>query len=161
MFDFYRNRRISVADYNNFKRFYRRKLEDNKRSFNDILLRNSNNKSKTVWKIIRGETTSDNSSDLSIYYDDKLVGDPVNLCDLFNDYFSTINGITTNDTVLNHSVKLHSNSMFLDSATISEVYAVIIAVSKKMSAGLDGIPCNILGHVAEFLAYPLTQLVNQ
>ncbi|KAK9702196.1 hypothetical protein QE152_g30117 [Popillia japonica] len=65
MFDLYRCGRID--DYNNFKRFYRHKLEDSKRSFNHSLPRNSNNKSKTIWKIIRGETTWDNSSDFSIY----------------------------------------------------------------------------------------------
>lgn len=122
------------------------------------MLRNPNNKSKTVWQVIRGETTSDNSRNFSIYCDDNLRSDSVNLCELFNDYFSTINGISIKNTVLNHSIKLHPSSMFLSS--ISEAYAIIIVVTRKM-AGVDGVPCNSLGHVAEFIAYPLTQPVVQ
>ncbi|KAK9870370.1 hypothetical protein WA026_007936 [Henosepilachna vigintioctopunctata] len=140
-----------------------------KKNFINNFISNSNNKSRAVWKCIGQNITLKKRvtiPDVIFDKNKKQVTDSSEKANSFNDFF--INSvreladgfpIPVCESLVLHG-KVNNNTMFLTPVTPAEVVDTIQRVSKKRSCGLDGIPCNILVHIADDLSIPLTYLIN-
>lgn len=63
------------------------------------------------------------------------------------------------DPTIHLNINCTSN-MFLAPTVVGDVINMIKTVSKKDSAGSDGIPCSLLLHVIDYIADPLCKLIN-
>lgn len=77
---------------------------------------------------------------------------------MFSEYFS--NNSTVNNAQCNFTYRENIKTLFLQPVTNTEIFNVLIEVSKKPSAGLDSIPCNVLRYAAGYIADPLEFLIN-
>ena len=118
---------------------------------------------------------------ISLFHDNKVVNDPVKVCDIFNDYFLVaashigkehhIQDDETTDDILcsyqDHTAikRIISNvphvSMFVFFfVSVKEVQKLLKYVDSKKATGHDNTPPKILKIAADELA-PLSKLINQ
>ena len=88
---------------------------------------------------------------------------PEEIVEKFNEYFSTI-GQTINQQIENctesYSINETEFSMFLKSTNIPEVKKVIDNLNAHKSAGIDGIPADVIKNCSDIFAPLLTSLIN-
>lgn len=130
-------------------------------------LKNSSNKSKTLWGIVnksRGSQIFKEYRKPAIRNNvGEVVNDPSEVCNIFNNYFLNIGDKFDNaSTVFSSSVANTSplNSFFLSPTTPKEVAESVNSMRTKYSAGLDGISSALMKKVAQELAEPLCDLIN-
>lgn len=153
------------ARYRVLKKSHVGKVREAKnRNFNTLFL-NSNNKMKTAWAIIKDRTSGDSKRRFPDLFIDDFGRTASNLNDaaqLFNDYF--INSVKDLTNLTSATKKLrgdfNSRSLFLSPLTAPDTREIILSVSRKNSAGFDGIPCSLLKNVVGYISEPLTMLVN-
>ena len=137
-----------------------------KRSFNDLKYQNANNKSKTVWQLIRNETNSNHPEPYPQLLNDKNGNQSLDLSSAaqeLNNFFidSTDNLIQLLGSAIPPMVENSVNSsIFLSPINISENKEIISQVRVKKFAGYDGIPCSVLIYVVDLTAPVLTELIN-
>lgn len=151
--------------YNILKKNHQNKINAAKRLYNESLIINSENKSKTAWQIIKNQNQNFKSKNLPQTFIG-INGDPLSdvqsAAQAFNDFFiNSIKQLTQSMSVeRNSEVNVNNNSIFLSPVTADEMSAIIKSVSLKNSSGEDGIPCSILKGIIDYITIPLTHLVN-
>lgn len=150
--------------YNIMKKNHRYKIKQAKRSYNEFKFLNSNNKSKTAWQIIKNNTYNINS--LPKHFTD-VEGNNLKTqeetANAFNNFFiNSIKHLTDNMSPSLNNIKTinNNNSIFLMPLTTAEMLTIIRSVSAKNSSGEDEVPCSLLLKAAEFIAKPLTYIIN-
>ena len=125
---------------------------------------------KKVWQAINSiiSNKSKNQSVSSLYINEKkdTSSDPVIISNEFNEYFSSIAGLTRNK--IPHSTKHFSsflknrnnNTLFISPTDEVEVISCISSLNSNKSSGPYSIPVNILHLMKADIAKPLSQIIN-
>uniref|UniRef100_A0A1Y1MDM8 Reverse transcriptase domain-containing protein n=1 Tax=Photinus pyralis TaxID=7054 RepID=A0A1Y1MDM8_PHOPY len=173
--DMHRNWKLTgdqnvLRTYKGLKTSYVRLINLTKREYNDNLIRKSNNINKAVWNLINGlsggQGRRKEKSDITIIHDGRYVRDLLTTSKIFNDHFIESAALIADEFSRITNAKyvdlprLSSESFFLNPVTEAEVFNTITQLSKKKSAGADGIPCHILYNIAGYIVKPLSHMIN-
>lgn len=165
----YQNDLNILTRYKIIKKHHEHKIKLAKHKYYNELFSKSNNVSRTAWHIIKENTNTLRCHSLPEHFVDDNGNQLYDLQDAaehFNSYFldSVDQIINKNGTSpkppLKFCKKFISKSLFLNPYNENEMHEIILSVTKKNSAGDDGIPCSLMKHVSQFLVAPLTYLVN-
>lgn len=148
--------------YKIIKKNHRDKIEQAKRTYNEIKYINSSNKSKAAWQIINKKRDNIQLPKQFVDQEGNNVDNMSRAADAFNNFFiNSVKTLTDNMSPSNDDKQIFNNrSIFLRPYNANELLDIIKSVSTKNSSGEDEIPCSLLIKVAEFIAEPLASLVN-
>ena len=128
------------------------------------------NNIKKVWigiKNIINIKTKDQSSPNCIEVNNKHITDNKEICDSFNDYFSTVaeNILNKNKTPIIKSFDTYMpppnpNSFVFEPCTPNEVFLIIEGLNKYKGSGPNGIPTEILKLINYIICVPLSKIYN-
>lgn len=136
----------SFKDYcSNYKRIYYKTIREAKRQFNDKYIKQAENKSKALWEIAKREIGKQKPySNLKINDGDKLITDPFEISNIFNDYYTNIarNITFTHKQSQQNPVidQANRDTIFLTPTTVDEIRKIIQNLKNKRSSGVDEIP---------------------
>ena len=121
---------------------------------------------RKVWKTINSLLHNKTKS-TEIKTDIGVVDDPLEIANCLNEHFCSkgknLAKNVRNDNEVNHMSFLNksvSASMFLQPASVSELYNAVMSLNNYKSPGYDNIPAYFLRCAANILAFPLSILVN-
>ncbi|CAK1593695.1 unnamed protein product [Parnassius mnemosyne] len=133
-----------------------------KQKTNIKFIKNSNNKNKATWYLIRKQTTSQNifkTTIKNVTIDNTNITDAGAIAEVFNTYFATINTQTqATDTYPLPSTHLHS--LYLSPVDANELKKIITNLKNKKSCGYDNISIQIIKKSIEYISEPLVYLLN-
>uniref|UniRef100_A0A1Y1M8J8 Reverse transcriptase domain-containing protein n=1 Tax=Photinus pyralis TaxID=7054 RepID=A0A1Y1M8J8_PHOPY len=142
-------------------------LKNSKRRYYQSQVANSSNVSKTVWSIVRNVSNANHGHQkLSLNINNKIVSNPNQLANNFNDYFCKIAQLlvqkSSHSHIANHSVKFRNNFTLALFPFSEEELCLLIGtkLKNKYSAGNDEIPPALIKKIASALGKPLAILVN-
>lgn len=154
--------------YADCKKHHNKLVNDTKRSYFTAVINSSNNKNRTVWKLVndtcKRKVTKDEK--IKIVKNGIAVTDESTICEEFGNHFS--GGILQKITnafgnIVNTGSYVRSslqNSFFFGPLCSDDVRSIIRDMRSKRSSGLDEISSYILKYVAEELVHHLTHLIN-
>lgn len=131
-------------------------------------LMKSNNKVKTMWKIIN-ERTNKNvkkvKKNITLHLNNNVISDPKQTANIFNSFFASIGegnaqtpGREPRSTSVAHRTE---NTMFLSTVGPAEINSIIKNLKNKNSYGIDEMPPALVKQCADELTLPFYLLVNQ
>lgn len=133
-------------------------------SYNESLIRNSENSTAAMWRLVRQSVGSNtNFRNISINEDDLIIYDPQIIADRFNHFFvDSVSDLTSHLSVSKAKSNLPqmSHSMYFPPFSVNEVNTIINRLKKKYSAGPDDIATIIIKEFSMPLATILTYLIN-
>ena len=107
------------------------------------------------------------NSPTSIGVGNKLVTNPIDICNNFNDYFSTIaeNILTSSKHPILNSFDKYltnspENSFVFEPCDPSEVNLLINQLNPSKSSGPNGIPTKIMQMISNIICVPLSKIYN-
>ncbi len=124
---------------------------------------------KETWSILRtAMNKTKNKSEMPEYFciNNENVSDKRQIVNNFNKFFSTIgldisnNVPTTQTSFTNFLPTPHNRSMFLDPITSSDVINIVSKLKNKTSRGYDNISTKLVKQSIQYIATPLTHIVN-
>ena len=128
------------------------------------------NNIKKVWKGIKGIInikTKDHNSPNCIEVNDEIVTDNTDICNKFNDYFSSVADkiLQKNKTPISTSFdkfmpKSNPNSFVFEPSTPNEVFLLINQLNINKGTGPNGIPTDILKGINNIICIPLSKIYN-
>lgn len=163
---------VSNDYYKKYKAIYRRIVRQAKKNYFDSTILKSNNKSKTVWKIINasvGNNTNKNNINPIITADNVELTDKLKIANEFNSYFvnlpkSLINTIAANKSDSNNCFSVQrtvGNTIMLNAVSESEIINVINGLKNTNSSGCDNFSVRIIKQCSHLIAKPLCNIINQ
>lgn len=149
--------------YKKYRKIYRQVMQAAKKKYNDELITNSANKSKTAWKIIKGSNIN-KSPVIELNINNNLVSEGQTVCNYFNEYFNVIPiklspRIDTELTVTTE-VKNNDASFFFRPVDELELLHVVKSLKNSYSCGSDNFSTNLLKKCVDFIKRPLLNLIN-
>lgn len=144
----------AAKDYNN-------EIIAAKKHFVNLSIGSSDNKSKTMWRLIKQFTGKERLSTFPSTIDCESANN-------FNEYFISAgsNALMQSNrqsciqsTPVEH-VTPNNFSMFFQPVTEVELHSIIINMKNKSSAGIDGIPTKLIKYVADIIIPPLCDIIN-
>lgn len=158
---------VEVQYYRKYKSIYNRVIRQAKKLNFDRLISNSQNKSKTAWKIINSTIKNVNShKELPLMLiNNSETSDKEVVSNSFNSYFvnlpkslapSVIQSGNDNN-VLNDVV---GNSIFLEPVTEAEIIDTINNLKNSNSTGFDEFSVRIIKQCGHLLVKPLSHIIN-
>lgn len=156
-------------NYRKYSNILKKCINTSQRLTNTFYVNSSKNVCRAVWDIIKNQTG--NEPKQRIYIDkiinrNKLINDPNDIAENFNDYFINLtnnnNNNATNqiDIRYTHAIKEHSGNMYLFPTDESEVLKTIKSLKNTLAVGFDGISTNAIKQTADALTPILTYLIN-
>lgn len=164
------NKRIDNAMYNErylaLRKFYRERLKQAKKSYNDKRLLAASNICKTSWNIINeNRHVQKKASKIGSISDPFSENNKVcltetkEICETFNKYFISVVGDQAENLHFS-AAGYTTGSFFLFPTSPEEIFRVINTICNKRSSGVDEIPGTILTEVANITSYPLSIIIN-
>lgn len=145
---------------------YVKKLNELKKSKINNRIYYSENKSKTVWKVINESINKKNTkSTVCIREGDSLVEES-DTADRFNDFFlTTVSRLTGGNAgagfqSVESQIASRSQTMFLQPVTPIEIMNFIGRLKNSYSCGYDEIPNFLIKKVKESISIPLSHIIN-
>ncbi|KAG7305187.1 hypothetical protein JYU34_009224 [Plutella xylostella] len=136
-----------------------------KKAQNCHTIKTSENKCRATWQIINDSKNNFPKEPIhSILNNDKLITDPQEIADAFNDFFidqTSIDSNIKNDPgpgLIN--IESSINSMFMTPAQAIDILKIIKNMKNTNSVGYDDISTKVLKSVAEIIAPVLAYIVN-
>lgn len=125
----------------------------------------SDNKSKAMWQMIKHNTTKSNKIKNTIdciRNNDVLINNPNDIANILNEYFTNHNKNLENFNEITYKpmTQTITNSFFLTPVDVSEIKKIVKKLKSKMSTGHDNIQMTLIKSGIEFIAEPLTYIVN-
>lgn len=152
--------------YNKYKYIYRKVVRLAKKMNNCEQINKSNNKTKTVWKIIN-KTTKEKSSNIidELNIGNRMITDKKDIANYFNNYFSKVPEILTGTLKPGNEVNVSyieyiNKSIFLQPVTENEIYNITYSLKNTNSAGIDEITSKIVKSCIPYIVAPLQHLIN-
>lgn len=157
--------------YKEVKRMYNAGVSNMKKQYYGDSINRSRNKSKSVWNIVKRETKGsvlNCNENLQINDNGSLVSDPVQIVEIFNDYFIS----APNKIIKNIKSPLNPNNVqqivqgnkyppiYLPPVTDDEIRAIAKAMRGKMSGGLDCVPDKIIKAALPCISNLIVHLCN-
>lgn len=155
-----------------YKNIYGSVLKAAKANYINSKILNSNNKSKTAWKIINKEqnkSKQDKEHSISkLITDTKTIINPTEIATFFNKYYTevgeqlfrknqSVRG-NTNEQLFHDTVLM--NSIYFSEVTEGDVMAAVTCLKNKYSAGWDDVPDFIVKQTGLSILSPLTHIIN-
>lgn len=155
----------AINFYKKYKVTYKRLITAAKKMYNDSLLINSRNKTKTAWDIVKPNTKKTNKqTDISIKITEELITDePTIVCNHFVNYFSSVSNHETNNAkpITNlHALDNNPYSFYFEPATELEVTDIIKNLKNSNVSGDDNVSNNLIKKCMQYIIKPLTELLN-
>lgn len=157
-----------VNYYRKYKKVYRRVLKQAKKLSNDLLIQNSQNKSKTVWNIIKTESGSKRPSHQNlqlIHQNGTVINSAIDTANYINEYFCNIARQICAQITQHNIYQRKSNSaaasLYLYPVSLIEMTNCIKKLKSKNSTGLDDIPVKIIKDCSPVLLKPLIHIINE
>lgn len=145
-----------------------RKIEEEKKAYYNLQIKQSTNKSKSIWRIVNNLNgkTSRNSDIEYIRYNDVNITDRKEIANIFGNYYSTViqeklnnhfnNSLSSKCTTLS----ITDTFMTFSPVTAYDVKVVIKNLPNKKSTGLDEIPIKLIKECSNELAPILADIIN-
>lgn len=154
-----------VNSYKKVKQQHSQLIRDTKRSFYQHKIENSDNITKTVWRVVNKLSNKNKHfENIKIKRDNTTISDPEDVAKLFNEFFiETVKDIGNSIPKIPYEdeIKMHQHSMFLFPFTDVELRSLILNKLKpKKSCGVDDIPCFLVKQSLSYICEPLVHLVN-
>lgn len=155
---------ILKKHYKIYEKTLKKCVNQAKKINNIKLMKSAQNKSKTMWKIIKNSNTPSQTiynKNFSLNYQNNITNCPSTIANVFNDYFASIGESTQNVLPRSCPVLAPSiNSLFVQPTTEREISNIINNMSNKRSFGVDDIPPLLIKACSNELTPPLTKLIN-
>ena len=160
----------STINLNEYKRFRNRLtsvIRQAKKSYFSNLFSNSTQDTKSMWRSINNLLygRGNNYTPDKINHHGTSVSNPLNVSNIFNDYFIDVGPATqakippSRSSYKSYLPNRVVDSLFINPTTHEEVLNIIFSL-KNSAPGFDGIPIIVVKHVAYSLCTPLTHLFN-
>lgn len=149
--------------YSALKNYHKKTIVEAKKSHNQNILANSHNISKSTWNLIKKETTNNCENEFVINTNGVEINDLNKISQQFNQFFieSVEKTIPAAVPYVNKLSKIANHNFFLMPVDTVELVELIKSCTKKQSEGPDGIPCTVIGNVANLIVEPLAHIINQ
>lgn len=168
--ELYNLRKVGIIDagyYKKYKIIYRRVIRLAKRLYFDGIINNSENKAKTVWKIINNSIKNNGQNETpTIILENGETSDKKKIADSFNAFFVNLPksliplDYITNEMNIN-TFPQTDNLIYLEPVTESEVLETISKLKNSNSTGYDNFSIKIIKQCAHKIAKPLCHIINQ
>ena len=160
--------------FNNLQKLYKSRLKANKNTYFLNQLKLAASDSKKIWQLInkaigRNPKNSGKVSVPKLKIGDKIVEDPLTICEGFNYFFKNAaldiaSKIPKSKVSFQDFLTLNSKaieSLSLDHVSEKEVLRTIKSLKAKASCGYDNISNKTLKHIAPHIIIPLTTCINK
>jgi hypothetical protein len=147
----------------NYTKRFKKIIHLTQKSQNKFTIKTAANKSKATWSVINEYQNTPKESIKKILFNDRILTHPYDIANTLNNYFidqiNTTSKITCNNT---YDIKYQSNShsIFMTPTNPHEVYKIILSLKNTNSVGYDGISTTVIKSSAEYLATPLSYIIN-
>ena len=153
---------IYTARYKEFKILYKLIVNDYKTKINDDRIACADNVMKESWKIINECNKRDGEKgSFCLSKNNQLITNPIDVANLFNDYFTNQNKSCPKPNPDNIKVKNHLHSFYLLPTNAEEIERIINKTTAKSAAGIDGINGKVLRLVGHLISTVLSYLINE
>lgn len=158
------NSELLYHHYKTYEKMLKKTVNTSKKLQYISQMKTSNNKIKTMWKIINERT---NKNKLKLKENIKLninafeQSDPNIISKHFNNHFASIGQIKHANAKGRPVILPTTNTMYLHFVTYREVSKIIRNLKNKKSCGFDDFPPILFKHCADLLTIPLCLLINQ
>jgi len=159
---------INRIKYKNYKKTLRSCIITAEKNYHQQQLKEMTHDMRKTWKVINNIINKNNCqmSNIILKLDNVIVDDPKIIVEKFNSFFVDIGPKLASN--IQGSKKLFTdflppssqNSMALHLTDKYEVLNIINGLKNKTSFGLDEIPINIIKFAKDFIAQPLSDLIN-
>lgn len=149
----------------NYSKRLKKIIKLTQKSQNEYLIKTSNNKSKTTWKIINNynnNKTKPKDYIKQIRHNNELITHPREIAESFNEYYIDQISKRSQQNVTNTPMKIpfNPNSLFLKPTSPLEVYQIIKNLKNTNSTGYDNICTKVIKYVADLIAPILSCIIN-
>lgn len=156
-----------IQHYKLYTKLLKKAVNRSKKLLYIAEMKNSENKTKSMWRIIR-ERTNKNQQKLfqgiSLNIHNNLTSDPMRVANGLNDYFASIgklNGTSSTRPCGRPVIQPTDNTIYLRPVEPRETYLILRNLKNKHSYGIDELPPVLLRFCAKELTLPYYQLINQ
>lgn len=132
---------------------------------NDKTIKNSVNKPRATWKLIKENTSSTNMIPnliTRIDVKDKPLLNPLEIAEAFNEFFINQNA---HSSIISDKFKNVSNgtssSIFLAPVDSYEIKKIVRSLKNKKSSGFDNIPMTVIKSCIDLITEPLVHVINR
>lgn len=158
------NNEILRTYYKNYEKTLKKVVTTSKKIHYINKIKQSQNKIKTMWHIVRERTNKVNikiKSIIKLSKYNKITSEPKEVADIFNNHFASVGQENYQNAKGLPVLHPSENSIFLSQVTLEEIYKILKKLNNKLSHGVDELPPTLFKHCAKELAYPFTILINQ
>lgn len=162
-YKFYRERsQRSKVKYQSYSKVLRNCLHTSHKIYNDKYLRNSKNKCRAAWNLIKTVKNDAIKHEFitEIRTDDKKITNSTDIANKFNNYLINLTNSQNTDNYKNTNSKRTNCSIFLTPFTDRDITNIIDSLKNTKSEGYDEISTSIVKRCKTTLAPILTHLVN-
>ena len=159
---------VNKIKYKNYRKTLRICILNAEKEYHHSKLINAASDMRKTWNtlntIINKSVNSSNTITLNI--NNTLIHDPKTIVNKFNDFFVHIGSTlasqipASNKSINDFLPSSNQNSILLHETDKTEVSQIIKKLQNKYSAGLDGIPINIIKFASNFVSEPLSKIIN-
>lgn len=159
--------RLSPTKHNktNFKTLsnrLKRIVNLTQRAHNNRYIHSAKNRCKATWKVInKNKHNLPNQSTMRIKSNDKILTNPLDIAEAFNNYFAdqvkSINSSNNNNKL---PINTPNSSMFMKPTIPQDIHKIITSLKNTPSTGYDGISTKIIKTVSTIIAPVLSHLIN-
>lgn len=148
---------LYLDQYRVAKKYYDRRITQLKRAHYGSLIKNSSNKSKMTWSIVRDLTGKRHTE-----YDHFPAGNPEDVANKFNQFFSACGTSCELSGEGNTcGVQRNESSFYVFQVTARELVSMVIKMKNSSSCGFDGISMKIVKKCIHIIAEPLSFIINR
>lgn len=142
-------------------KLYRYKLQLAKREYHDSQIALSDNKSKTMWNIIKNlQKKNQQKSDIVIYEDNVQISEQ-DTANNFNSHFTSYNESNDHDfDFLQDNVPFFYQTINMSKICEADIMSLVCKLKNSTSCGFDDISNNLLKKCSRELCSPLAYLIN-
>jgi len=137
-----------------YRKVYRRVIQEAKRRENNNYISSTKNKSKAAWQIINKELGKSfiNNKNIELKWGKSKISNPRAIAEIFNSYFAEIvekltdqnSGTHTTYNMINLKINTCPQTMFINPVSENEVEKVVKKLKVKCSPGFDGVTDSIV-----------------
>ena len=153
-----------------YRKIYRRVIQEAKRRENDNYIRSSKNKVKATWQLINKELGKSfiSNKNIELKLGKSKISNPSAISELFNSYFAeTIEKLTDQNSgtqsaynTTNLKINTCPQTMYIIPVTENEIEKVVKNLEGKRSSGFDGVADSIVKKCVQFIKKPLADICN-
>jgi len=142
--------------YNVYKTDYKNKIYETKKEKNEDYIRNSSNKQKAIWNIIKSNSPN---AKLQTHSNIQLTATQLNT--FFTNVPSTTGNRNLARTLLQGKAFDSCSSFYMGTVDEEEVSKIIASLKNSSSLDYNGMSVKVLKKIAPFIIEPLTFVINR